>query len=230
MIRIDGITKSYGTREFPQPVLKGISTEIADSEFVVLLGPSGSGKSTLLHIVAGLDTPDSGSVWYGDTDIAALSEKQRTDFRRRHIGFVFQQYDLLPHMTVEQNVRMGADLVQNAQYSSVISAVGLGEKRHAYPGELSGGEMQRVAIARALAKVPEILFLDEPTGALDEATGRQVLALLQQLQREQGCTMMMVTHNGHIADMANTVLHINSGKIVSCEKNPSPKSADEIGW
>ena len=159
-----------------------------------------------------------------------MSESERTKFRRDNVGFIFQQYYLLPNMNVDKNVRMGADLASNSDYRKIISAVGLDDKVKKYPGELSGGEQQRVAIARALAKKLTVLFLDEPTGALDEKTGRQVLDVITKLQSEQGFTMIMVTHNINIAEMANTVIKVSDGKIAEVYKNDVRKSAFEIGW
>lgn len=230
MIDIKNIAKAYGDGESKVSVLKGISLEIREGGFYVILGASGSGKSTLLNVVSGLERPDGGSVSYDGKDIAGLSDKELTDFRKENIGFIFQQYYLLPNMNVDKNVRMGADLAQNKDYRDVIKAVGLGEKLNKYPGELSGGEQQRVAIARALAKKPRVLFLDEPTGALDEETGRQVLDYICKMQKEYGFTIVMVTHNQNIADMAENVIMMNSGKISDVYTNETPKNAYEIGW
>lgn len=226
MIRLKGIRKSYNGRE----VLKGIDLEIADQDYVVILGASGSGKSTLLNVLSGLEKPDSGHVYYGEEDLSQLTEAQLTAFRRAQIAFIFQQYFLLPNLTVEQNVKMGANLAGNQDYVRILEALGLGDKLQHYPSQLSGGEQQRVAIARALAKRPNVLFLDEPTGALDEATGRQILDYISSLQEELGFTLVMVTHNANIAQMAKTVVHINSGQIQSLETNSQPKTAYEIGW
>ena len=226
MIRLKGIRKSYNGRE----VLKGIDLEIADQDYLVILGASGSGKSTLLNVLSGLEKPDSGHVYYGEEDLSQLTEAQLTVFRRAQIAFIFQQYFLLPNLTVEQNVKMGANLAGNQDYVRILEALGLGDKLQHYPSQLSGGEQQRVAIARALAKRPNVLFLDEPTGALDEATGRQILAYISSLQEELGFTLVMVTHNANIAQMAKTVVHINSGQIQSLETNSQPKTAYEIGW
>ena len=226
MIRLKGIRKSYNGRE----VLKGIDLEIADQDYLVILGASGSGKSTLLNVLSGLEKPDSGHVYYGEEDLSQLTEAQLTVFRRAQIVFIFQQYFLLPNLTVEQNVKMGANLAGNQDYVRILEALGLGDKLQHYPSQLSGGEQQRVAIARALAKRPRVLFLDEPTGALDEATGRQILAYLSSLQEELGFTLVMVTHNANIAQMAKTIVHINSGQIQSLETNSQPKTAYEIGW
>lgn len=230
MIEIKNITKSYGSGESRFQVLGGISTQIADGDFAVILGASGSGKSTFLNVISGLERPDSGSVEYGGTDITKLSERELTKFRRDTVGFVFQQYYLLPDMTVDKNVQMGAFLAGDTQYIDIIRAVGLEDKIKKHPSELSGGEQQRVSIARALAKKPKVLFLDEPTGALDEQTGRQVLELICRLQRELGFTAVMITHNTNIAEIANTVFKMNSGKIVSVRTNNAPKGAYEIGW
>lgn len=226
MIRLKGIRKSYSGRE----VLKGIDLEIADQDYLVILGASGSGKSTLLNVLSGLEKPDSGHVYYGEEELSQLTEAQLTAFRREHIAFIFQQYFLLPNLTVEQNVKMGANLAGNQDYVRILEALGLGDKLQHYPSQLSGGEQQRVAIARALAKRPRVLFLDEPTGALDEATGRQILAYISSLQEELGFTLVMVTHNANIAQMAKTIVHINSGQIQSLETNNQPKTAYEIGW
>ena len=172
MIQVKEVTKSYGTDKNRFPVLKGISLVLKDGDFAVILGASGSGKSTLLHVISGLERPDNGQVWYGETELTSLSDKELTEFRKENTGFIFQQYYLLPQMDVDKNVKMGADLAGNREYRTVIEAVGLAEKLHKYPSQLSGGEQQRVSVARALAKNPRVLFLDEPTGALDEETGR----------------------------------------------------------
>lgn len=226
MIRLKEICKSYNGRK----VLKGINLEIADQDYLVILGASGSGKSTLLNVLSGLEKPDSGHVYFGEEDLSQLTEGQLTAFRRAQIAFIFQQYFLLPNLTVEQNVKMGANLAGNQDYVRILEALGLGDKLQHYPSQLSGGEQQRVAIARALAKRPRVLFLDEPTGALDEATGRQILAYISSLQEELGFTLVMVTHNANIAQMAKTIVHINSGQIQSLETNSQPKTAYEIGW
>ena len=230
MIEAAGIRKSYGYGENKTEVLKGVDLQIKSGEFVVILGASGSGKSTLLNCLSGLERVDDGKIKYEDTDITAFSDKELTKFRKDNIGFIFQQYYLLPDMTVEKNVRMGADLAGNADYKEVIEAVGLSDKLKKYPSELSGGEQQRVAIARAIAKKPKYLFLDEPTGALDEKTGRQVLDYICKLQKERGFTVVMVTHNGNIAETADKVIKMNSGEISEIYANLKRKTAYEIGW
>ncbi len=230
MIHAQSIIKYYGIGESRFQALRGIDLYIAKGESAVILGASGSGKSTLLNILSGLERPDGGNVFYGDEDITTLSDSALTRFRRDNIGFVFQQYYLLSGMTVEKNVRMGADLASNSDYIDIIKAVGLGEKLEKYPSQLSGGERQRVAIVRAIAKKPKVLFADEPTGALDESTGRQVLNFMLKLQSELSFTLIMVTHNSNIAQTAKTVIKMNSGRIESVTKNDSIKTAFEIGW
>ena len=226
MIELKGVRKSYGANE----VLKGIDLRIEEQDYLVILGASGSGKSTLLNILSGLEKPDQGEVLYDGENIASLSESQLTKFRKNQVAFIFQQYYLLQELTVEQNVKMGAHLAKNQDYLPIVEAMGLKEKLHQYPSELSGGEQQRVAIARALAKKPKVLFLDEPTGALDEATGRQILSYIAQMKKELGFTLVMVTHNEHIAQLVNTVVRVNSGQIQDIVVNEEPKSVEEIGW
>lgn len=230
MIEVKELTKFYGNGESRFQVLKNISLKIEDGDFAVITGASGSGKSTLLNVVSGLEQPEGGQIFYDGRDIAAFSDSRLTEFRRENIGFIFQQYYLLPNMNVAQNVRMGADLAANRDYKAIIEAVGLKDKLHKYPRELSGGEQQRVSVARALAKKPKVLFLDEPTGALDEQTGRQVLNYISELQKQYGFTIVMVTHNLNIAEMAGTVIRMNSGKISETYKNETRKTAYEIGW
>lgn len=230
MIKARNIIKSYRNGESRFQVLNDISLDIKDNDFVVILGASGSGKSTFLNVISGLEHPDSGKVFYDGKDITALSDNELTSFRKENVGFIFQQYYLLPNMSVDKNVKMGADLGRNKAYRNIIEAVGLGEKLHKYPSELSGGEQQRVSVARALAKKPKVLFLDEPTGALDEQTGRQVLDYICKLQKEYGFTIVMVTHNLNIAEMATTVIKMNSGKVTEIYTNEMQKTAYEIGW
>lgn len=229
MITAYCIRKSYGTQGAETVVLKNVSLEIKDGEFVAILGASGSGKSTLLSILSGLEKADNGSVVCDGEELSSFDERSLTDFRRRKVGFVFQQYFLLPHLTVEQNIKMGAAL-GGGNVREILSALGLSEKRKKLPRQLSGGEQQRVSIARALAKQPKILFLDEPTGALDEETGRSVLNYLAERQREIGFTVVMVTHNRNIADMADRVFEMGDKTIAKVSHNPKPKNAYEIGW
>lgn len=230
MIKIENIHKAYGTDSSRNEILKGISMDIEDRDFVVILGASGSGKSTLLHIISGLESADEGDVFYDEKNIAVMPEDERTKFRKEYIGYIFQQYFLLPNLNVDKNVKMGAELAGNKEYRKIIKAVGLEGREQKYPHELSGGEQQRVSVARALAKNPKVLFLDEPTGALDEKTGRMVLDYICQLKNDLGFTMVMVTHNQNIAGMANTVICMNSGEIIKKYRNENPKTAYEIDW
>lgn len=230
MIEVKEVTKFYGSGESRFQVLKDINLKIEKGDFTVILGASGSGKSTLLNVMSGLERPESGKIIYDGNDITALSDSGLTAFRKENVGFIFQQYYLLPNMSVAKNVKMGADLAANNSYKAIIEAVGLKDKLHKYPNELSGGEQQRVSVARALAKNPKVLFLDEPTGALDEATGRLVLDYIVKLQKEYGFTIVMVTHNLNIAQMAKTVIKMNSGKISEIYTNETQKNAYEIGW
>ncbi len=211
-------------------VLGGLSLTVPDGKHVAILGASGSGKTTALNVLSGLERPDSGEVLYDGKNIYAGTDKELTAFRRETIGFIFQKYYLMPHLSVENNVRLGADLVGNKQYKDVLAAVGLADKAHRKPSELSGGEQQRVCIARALAKNPKVLFLDEPTGALDEETGRGVLDYILRLKQALNFTMIMVTHNAHIAETADEVIMLASGRVTDTHANPSPKDAYSIGW
>lgn len=226
MITAKNIKKKYNDQE----VLRGIDLKIDKNEFVVILGASGSGKSTLLNILSGLEKSDSGEVVYDNESISDYSEKQLTKFRKDKIGFVFQQYYLLNNLTVEQNVKVGANLANNKEYVDIIKELGLEDRLSKYPNELSGGEQQRVSIARALAKKPTVLFLDEPTGALDEETGRKILEYLLKLKDKSYFTMIMVTHNENIAELANKIIHVGSGRVTSIVENHKPKSVEEIGW
>ena len=213
-----------------QDVLRGINLSVDENDFVVILGASGSGKSTLLNILSGLEKSDSGEVLYNGENISNYTETQLTEFRRKNIGFVFQQYYLLNNLTVFQNVRVGANLANNSDCSEILKELGLEDKVEKYPNELSGGEQQRVSIARALAKKPKVLFLDKPTGALDEETGRGILEYIFKLRNESKFTMIMVTHNENIAQIANKIVHVKSGKVSSIEENSTPKTVAEIGW
>lgn len=230
MIEIKNLTKYYGKGESRFKALEGVSVRINDGEFIVILGASGSGKSTFLNVISGLEKIDGGSVTYNGKQLENMPEKELTEFRRNNTAYIFQQYYLLPHLNVEKNVKLGADLDHNKDFLPLIEAVGLAEKRKKFPSELSGGEQQRVAIARALAKNPKVLFLDEPTGALDENTGRLVLDYIIKLQAKQHFTMIMVTHNANIAETADRIIKMNSGKIISVTENADKKTAYEIGW
>ncbi len=229
MLKVTDIVKTYANGEKPLIALNHISLTIEEGAFVAILGPSGSGKSTLLNCLSGLDRVDSGFINYDQTDITKLDDKHLTAFRRAETAYIFQAYYLMPALTVEANIQMGANLANNKNVSSLIAAVGLTGKEKKLPSQLSGGEQQRVSIARALAKKPRYLFCDEPTGALDEATGRSILRYLISLQRQEKYTIVMVTHNANIARLASKILFVNSGSLVKEEANV-PLSVDAIAW
>ena len=228
MICVKSLYKSYNNGK--TEVLHSISLSIAEGESAVILGASGSGKSTLMNVMSGLEKADKGEITVNGINLNALTDKQLTEFRKNYVGFVFQQYYLLPHLSVASNLKLGADLAKNDGFDEIIQALGLADKLNKRPSELSGGEQQRVCIARALAKKPRILFLDEPTGALDEKTGRDVLDCIIKQKEKLGFTMVMVTHNQNIAETAQKVILMNSGKIVDVSANKTQKTAYEIGW
>jgi putative ABC transport system ATP-binding protein len=225
------LTKVYQAGEIPVQALRGVSFAIDAGEFVVLLGPSGSGKSTLLNILGGLDVPTSGSVRWRDHDLSHADEKALTRYRREHVGFVFQFYNLIPSLTARENVELVTDLVPNPMTpEDALALVGLSARLDHFPAQLSGGEQQRVAIARALAKRPECLLCDEPTGALDIETGRLVLEALARANRELNTTTIVITHNATIAGMADRVLRLADGRLVSAEVNPHRLTPAELQW
>lgn len=208
-----------------------ISFSVEKGELAVILGPSGAGKSTVLNILGGMDSPDGGQVIIDGTDIAQFSDKQLTGYRRTDVGFVFQFYNLVPNLTAKENVELATEVSPNAlDPVEVLTQVGLEHRLNNFPSQLSGGEQQRVSIARALAKNPKLLLCDEPTGALDFETGKQVLKLLQNASRKQGNTVLLITHNSAIAPIADRVIHINDAKVRSIEINESPMSIDDIVW
>ena len=230
-VRFENVCKVYGTGGVAQKALDGVSFEIDKGEICVIVGQSGAGKTTLLNILGGMDTLTSGKVFLGDTEISAESGKKLAMYRRYDVGFVFQFYNLIPNLTALENVEIAAQLTKNAlPAGEVLDSVGLGERKNNFPAQLSGGEQQRVAIARALAKNPKLLLCDEPTGALDYATGKSILSLLQKQSREGGMTVVIITHNSALTAMADRVIRIKSGRIVSCETNPSPTPIENIEW
>ena len=215
-----GLCKVYQTGETEVHALRGVDLAIAAGETLVLLGPSGSGKSTLLNIIGGLDRPTSGSLHYGKTDLTDLDDADLTRFRRKYVGFIFQFYNLIPSLTAEENVRLVTDIAANPMDArDALTRVGLAERCAHYPAQLSGGEQQRVAVARAIAKQPGVLLCDEPTGALDSATGIHVLETLARANRELGTTVVIITHNAGIAAMANRVIHFLDGRIARIDVN-----------
>ncbi|WP_425298619.1 ABC transporter ATP-binding protein [Paenibacillus uliginis] len=209
----------------------GIDFEIEKGEFAIIVGPSGAGKSTVLNILGGMDTADEGQVLVDGTDIARFNSKELTGYRRTDVGFVFQFYNLVPNLTTKENVELASQISPRAlDAEQVLRDVGLGERLNNFPAQLSGGEQQRVAIARALAKQPKLLLCDEPTGALDYNTGKQVLKLLQDTCRNTGTTVIVITHNSAIAPMADRVIEINNAKVRKIVQNPNPVSVDLIEW
>jgi putative ABC transport system ATP-binding protein len=226
-----GITKVYRMGEVEVHALRGVSLKIWDGEFVVILGPSGSGKSTLLNVLGGLDAPSGGVVRYREHDLAHPDERALTAYRREHVGFVFQFYNLVPSLTARENVALAAEIAPRPlPAEDALARVGLSHRMDHFPSQLSGGEQQRVAIARAIAKRPDVLLCDEPTGALDAATGRSVLEVLDQVNRELGTTVAVITHNASIADLADRVVRMADGLIARETRNERRASPAEISW
>jgi putative ABC transport system ATP-binding protein len=219
------VTRRYGDGESAVDALRGVTLEVPAGQFTAVMGPSGSGKSTLMHLLAGLDTPSSGTVEIGGEDITTMSDKQLTKLRRKHIGFVFQQFNLLPTLTAEENVLLPLSIAgrkpDKADLEALLTRVGLTERRRHRPSELSGGQQQRVAIARALISRPTVLFADEPTGNLDSASGAEILALLREAVELDGQTTLMVTHDAHAAAAADRVVFIADGRIVADMDEPT---------
>ncbi|MPM04521.1 putative ABC transporter ATP-binding protein [bioreactor metagenome] len=230
-VKLEGVTKIYDTEGVRVSALKDVSFEIGRGEICVIVGQSGAGKTTLLNILGGMDTLTSGKVFLGGEEISAYSKRQLTRYRREDIGFVFQFYNLIPNLTALENVEMATELAK-APFSAdeVLEDVGLAERKANFPAQLSGGEQQRVAIARALAKNPKLLLCDEPTGALDDSTGKTILKLLQDLSRNKGMTVVIITHNSAITEMADRVVRVKSGSIASVRVNEHAKSIEEIEW
>jgi len=231
VFRAEGVTKTYDMGEVQVQALRGVDLELFPGELVVLLGTSGSGKSTLLNILGGLDTASSGTVWYRDQELTQADDDALTSYRRQHVGFVFQFYNLIPSLTARENVSVVTEISANPMdAAAALAMVELGERLDHFPAQLSGGEQQRVAIARAIAKQPSVLLCDEPTGALDSKTGVLVLKALEQINRELGTTTVVITHNAGIAAMADRVIHLSDGQIQRVELNAEKVSADELSW
>jgi len=226
-----GLTKTYRMGEAEVHALRGVDLDIGAGEFIVLLGPSGSGKSTLLNILGGLDIPSAGDVRFLDHQLTGADEAELTRFRREHVGFVFQFYNLIPSLTARENVALVTDIAAAPMPADeALAWVGLGERLDHFPSQLSGGEQQRVAIARAIAKRPQVLLCDEPTGALDYETGKLVLEVIAKINAELGTTAMVITHNAAISGMADRVLRLGNGRIVGEEKPARKLSPAEISW
>jgi putative ABC transport system ATP-binding protein len=223
--------KTYRTGEVEVRALHDVNLEVGRGEFIVLLGPSGSGKSTLLNILGGLDVPSTGQVVFDGHDLSAASEAELTEYRRRHVGFVFQFYNLIPSLTVRENVALVTDIVEGAMpVDEAVDRVGLTPRRDHFPAQLSGGEQQRVAIARAIVKRPAVLLCDEPTGALDYQTGKLVLEVIARINSELGTTAIVITHNAAIAAMADRVVYLGDGTIQRVESNSHKLSPSELAW
>lgn len=226
-----GLTKVYGEGPSAVHALRGVDLELYPGEFVVMLGPSGSGKSTLLNILGGLDTPTSGSVRYRDHKLTDINDAELTRYRREHVGFVFQFYNLIPSLTARENVELVTDIAENPMPAlDALDMVQLRPRADHFPSQLSGGEQQRVAIARAIAKRPDVLLCDEPTGALDAATGITVLRAIARINREIGTTACIITHNAVIAGMADRVINLSNGRIAEIEVNRTRLTAEELTW
>jgi putative ABC transport system ATP-binding protein len=225
------VTKTYHMEDVEVQALRGVDLDLFPGEFIVLLGPSGSGKSTLLNILGGLDVPTSGQVYYRDHNLTIADSDELTRYRREHVGFVFQFYNLIPSLTAFENTSLVTEIAEHPlDPRECLRLVGLQERLDHFPAQLSGGEQQRVAIARAVAKRPEVLLCDEPTGALDYATGKLVLEVLERINRELGTITVVITHNAAIAGMADRVVRIGSGQIQSIRKNEKKLSPSELSW
>lgn len=230
-VKLENITKIYHMGEVEIRAVDGIDFSIQKGEFVVIVGPSGAGKTTVLNILGGMDTASGGRITVDGQDITKYSERQLTGYRRDDIGFVFQFYNLIPNLTALENVEMALQICRNPlDARAVLKEVGLEERMDNFPAQLSGGEQQRVSIARALAKNPKLLLCDEPTGALDYNTGKAILKLLQEMCREKGMTVIVITHNSALAPMADRLIKIKNGKVSSMKVNEDPISIDEIEW
>ena len=230
-VKLENVSKIYGSKEVKIVAVDEISFQIAEGEFVVIVGPSGAGKTTVLNILGGMDKATSGRVLVDGHDIAGYTNKQLTAYRREDIGFVFQFYNLVPNLTALENVELALQICKNPlDAKTVLSEVGLKDRLGNFPAQLSGGEQQRVSIARALAKNPKLLLCDEPTGALDYQTGKSILKLLQDMCREKGMTVIVITHNSALTPMADRVIKIKNGKVSRMTLNDNPTPVEEIEW
>lgn len=230
-ISLEHVVKRYKMGEVTITAVDDITFDIEKGEFVIIVGPSGAGKTTVLNILGGMDACDEGTILVDGKEISKCNSRQLTTYRRYDIGFVFQFYNLIQNLTALENVELAAQICRNPlDAAKVLSQVGLSDRMNNFPAQLSGGEQQRVSIARALAKNPKLLLCDEPTGALDDETGRTILSLLQDTCRKQGMTVIVITHNSAIAPMADRVIHLKSGKVTQIEENPHPVPVEEIEW
>ena len=230
-IRFHEVGREYRTGEVVIEALKKVSFEIERGKFTLIVGPSGAGKTTLLNLLGGMDIATCGEIFVDGKEISAFNERQLTDYRRFDIGFVFQFYNLIPNLTAKENVELAAQICkEHMEAEEALAGVGLQERMDHFPAQLSGGEQQRVAIARALAKKPKLLLCDEPTGALDDQTGRQVLTLLQSTVKESGMSVVVITHNAALIPMADRVIRVKDGRVASVSDNETPKAVEEIRW
>ncbi len=231
LIKIDNLKKTYQIGAMSLDALKGVSFEIEESKLVVIVGPSGSGKTTLLNILGGMDMATSGTFSIDDMTVSSMTKNELTLYRRFDVGFVFQFYNLMPNLTAHENIELATEICKDAKDAEdMLARVGLADKGKYFPAQLSGGEQQRVSIARALAKNPKLLLCDEPTGALDYVTGKHILKLLSDLARIDKKTVIIVTHNSALVEMADVVIHIKSGEVLKTEINEYPKNIEEIEW
>ena len=230
-IRFHEVGREYRTGEVVVEALKKVSFEIERGKFTLIVGPSGAGKTTLLNLLGGMDIATCGEIFVDGREISAFNERQLTDYRRFDIGFVFQFYNLIPNLTAKENVELAAQICkEHMEAEEALAGVGLQERMDHFPAQLPGGEQQRVAIARALAKKPKLLLCDEPTGALDDQTGRQVLTLLQRTVKESGMSVVVITHNAALIPMADRVIRVKDGRVASVSDNETPKAVEEIQW
>jgi putative ABC transport system ATP-binding protein len=231
LMRLEDVQRSFQMGEIQVDALKDVSMDILEGELLALVGPSGSGKTTILNLVGGLDSPSRGKVVYRGRDLSLADSRQLTQYRREEVGFVFQFYNLVPNLTARENIMVSTDISQRPRdVDEVLDLVGLTDRAGHFPSQLSGGEQQRVAIARAVAKNPELLLCDEPTGALDFVTGKRVLRLLVDLNRQLGKTVVVITHNSALAAVADRVVHLRSGEITEIDTNTSPIAPEEVIW
>lgn len=231
LIEIDGVSKSYPMGQLTVEALKNVSLRIKKGEFVVILGPSGSGKTTLLNLIGGIDTASSGRIIAAGLEVTGLDERGLNRYRRENIGFIFQFFNLVPTLTAGENIELAAELVEKPRgMKEVLEEVGLQERGDHFPSELSGGEQQRVAIARALVKDPPLLLCDEPTGDLDFETGKHILSAMRNINRETQKTVIIVTHNTAIGEIADKIVRLRSGEIIEVRENPSPMDPAELRW
>jgi putative ABC transport system ATP-binding protein len=231
LLKLADVRRTFTMGEVSVEVLKGISIDIYRGEFLAIVGPSGSGKTTVLNLIGGLDWPTSGQILYKGRDLGKASARELTRYRRDEVGFVFQFYNLVPNLTARENVQVATEISSRPRdIDEVLQLVGLSERKHHFPSQMSGGEQQRVAIARAVAKNPELLLCDEPTGALDFQTGKLVLRLLVDLNRQLGKTVIVITHNASLAQVADRIIHLRSGQITEVENIASPIAPEEVVW